>query len=857
VGVRRLWVGTALFACALGSFARASDTDAEPFSPRVRTLVAAMTLDEKLSMVQGSRDPAYGGGAGYLAGVARLGVPPLRFADGPANVFNRYPATALPQPIALAATFSPDLARRYGETLGREARATRTDVLLAPMVNIMRLPNWGRNVTSFGEDPLVIAQLASAEVGGIQSTGTLANAKHFIANNQALHQGGGIGGAPGHDFIVDERTLHEIYLPGFEATLHAGVASVMAAYNKTNGFWNAENASNLTGLLRQELHWDGFVVSDWHANRSTPSIVAGLDVEMPGAGPQYPTGVEGPKWGTKLGAAISSGQIPMSALDRAVGHVLHEMERLGFLDGTRVAASETIDVEANAAFARELASQGAVLLKNEGGILPLKPETLGDVLLIGPTAGQLAVGPGVSGFEERFVSPLAALREAVGTKAKIDYVVGDDLTGVAIPASALTPEAGSGSGLTRHPLEGLPTSVDAVVDFTAARALPLGRGYVWRGKLSVPATGTYSIQIQSWDGSGTLKIDGKPRAYSAAVRFGHGIPRKGSSVVPTTDGLDNAGVSLELASGKSYAIEVEGQALPNSKLQIRLAWVTPQMRKDNLAAAVQAARGARTVVVFAWARSGEFDDPDLALRLPNDQDALIDAVARANANTIVVLNSSSPHDMPWLPRVKAVLDVWFAGQEGGRACADLLLGTAVPGGKLPFTFPKRARDSAALDAAHPERYDGVDGRVVYSEGIFTGYRHYDARGIAPLYPFGYGLSYTTFAYSDLHVRPEQGGLLVTFKLRNTGSRRAAEVAQVYLGAPANPPVPMAKKALAGFARVDLEPGESREVTVRVGERQMSFWSVQEHAWKRALGARAVLVGGSSADIKLRGRAEAK
>jgi beta-glucosidase-like glycosyl hydrolase len=212
----------------------------------------------------------------------------------------RYETTALPQPITLASTFSTDLARQYGEILGRESRATRNDVLLAPMVNVMRLPHWGRNVTSFGEEPLVIARLAAAEIGGIQSTGVMANAKHFVANNQSLNQGGGIGGADGFDFVVDERTLHEIYLPGFESAMRAGVASIMAAYNKTNGYWNAENEANLTGILRKELHWQGFVVSDWHANRSTPSIAAGLDLEMPGQGPQYLTGREGPKWGAEV-----------------------------------------------------------------------------------------------------------------------------------------------------------------------------------------------------------------------------------------------------------------------------------------------------------------------------------------------------------------------------------------------------------------------------------------------------------------------------------------------------------------------------------------------------------------------------
>jgi beta-glucosidase len=826
---------------------------AEEFSPKVTSLVQKMTIEEKLSMVQGGRDPAYNGGAGYITGVPRLGVPPLRMADGPANVYLRYETTALPQPVTLAATFSREFSRQYGEVLGRESRATRNDVLLGPMVNLSRLPNWGRNVTSFGEDPFVIGEMAAAEIGGIQSTGTLANAKHFIANNQSLNQGGGLFGADGFDFVIDERTLHEIYLPGFEAALRAGVASVMASYNKTNGFWNAENQANLTGLLRQEIGWSGFVVSDWHANRSTPSLAAGLDMEMPGVGPQYTTGREGPKWGPRLKAAVESKQVAADALDRAVSRVLTQMERFGFLDGTRVAGPSKIDVEGHAAFARKLAGEGAVLLKNQGGILPLTASTAADVLLIGPTATQLAVGPGVSGFSARFVSPLTALQETLGASAKIAHVIGDELTGRAIPTQHLVPDTNGGNGLTRRESDSTPLGVDAAIDFTGDKALPLGRGYTWRGSLKAPESGTYALQIHSWGGAGVLKVDGQPRAFSAAVRFGHGIPRKTSSVVPTTDGLDNAQYVVELEASKSYAIEVEGQAEPESTLQIRFAWITPSMRKENIAAAAAAAKSAKTVVLFAWARSGEFDDPDQALRLPNDQDALIDAVSRANSNTIVVLNSGSPHDMPWRQRVKGILYMWFPGQEGGWATADVLLGKTNPGGRLPMTFPARFSDVAAFDPKHPERYAGVDKRVVYSEGIFTGYRHFDEQRIAPLYPFGFGLSYTKFEYSALKVTPRQTGFEVSVNVRNTGKVAGSDVPQVYLARPDKPPVAMAPKTLVGFERVTLAPAEEKTITVHVTPRQLSYWSEADRGWRQIDAPRGVTVGPSSRDTRLSGR----
>ncbi len=830
---------------------------AEQFSPRVQGLLQQMTLDEKLTMIAGTRDPAYAGEAGYIAGVPRLGVPPLRMADGPAGVYLRYETTALPQPIALASTFSTDFAKRYGELLGRESRATRNDVFLGPMVNIMRVPNWGRNSTSYGEDPFVIGQMAAATIEGVQSTGTLATVKHFIANNQSLHQGGGFFGADGKSFEVDERTLHEIYLPGFEASFKAGASSVMAAYNKTNGYWNAENKANLTGILRDELGWNGFVVSDWHANRSTPSIVAGLDMEMPAFGPITLLGREGPKWGPKLKSSIESKQIPEAAVDRAAGRVLQQMDRFGMLDGTRIPGPDKIDIEGHAVFARQIAAEGAVLLKNAGGALPLKTADLGNLLLIGPTAGQLAVGSGVSGFHERFVSPLDALKAAAGSDARIAYAVGDDLTGVAIPANVLTPESGSGAGLTRRSVDGSPSSVDATIDFTGNRALPIGRGYTWKGSLKVPVAGEYALQMQSWGGSGILKVDGQPRSFSAYVRFGHGIPRNSSSVVPTRDGLDNAQVTLKLEANKAYAIEVETQAEPEMPLQVRLGWVTPEMRKATMAAAVEAAKSAGKVLLFAWARSGEFDDPDAALRLPNDQDALIEAVAAANPNTIVVLNSASPHDMPWRDKVKGILYMWFPGQEGGGATADVLLGKVNPGGKLPMTFPRRPADVPAYSEAHPERYNGDETRVFYSEGIFTGYRHYEQNRIKPLYPFGYGLSYTTFAYSGLSVKPVGDGFDVTFTVRNTGTVAGSEVAQVYVGRPARTAVPMAPKALAGFGRVELAPGASRTFTVHIAPRQLSYWAVDGHQWQLATGVRPVYVGASSADIKLTGRVDVR
>jgi beta-glucosidase len=808
-----------------------------PLTARVRDLLAALSLDEKLKLTEGGHDPHYLGQAGYVEGVPRLNVPALRLADGPAGILNRFDTTALPQVIALAATFDANLSRRYGTVLGNEARATGMDVVLGPMVNIARVPNWGRNITSFGEDPLLTSVLVQPEIWGIQAEGAMATTKHFLANNQSEHQGGGLANDPGYDFNVDARTLHEIYLPGFEAAVQAGSASMMAAYNHLNGLWNTQNAATLSGVLRDELGWNGFMMSDWHANHATDSIKAGLDMEMPGAGPVGVVG-EPPFWGERLKAAIEAGQVQEKVLDQAVGRILTQMERLGMLDGNRKPAPQSIDVAAHAEIARQIATQGAVLLKNDG-LLPLAKTA--DLVLIGPTARQLAVGPGAGrseGFPARLVAPLQALRQQLGHDFK--FAVGDELEGHVITEDAVRTSSGR-RGFERHAVDGTPDRIDSSIDFTGPRALPAGQQYRWRATLQVAESGEYLLSTQSWGGSTELLVDGAVKASSARLAFGNGVPHRLSSLLPTLDGLDNGQVFLHLEKSKSYQIELDAVAEVDSTMQLRLSWVTPEERRRNRAEAVALARSADIAVVFAWARGGEGFDASQSLALPYEQDELIDEVAAVNPKTIVVLNTGNPISMPWRDKVKAVLEMWFPGQEGGWATADLLLGQAVPAGRLPFTFPANAADTPALAPEHPERTGKNGSPVVYSEGIYVGYRYYDQFVKQPLYCFGYGLSYTKFDYSHLEVKRVTGGLDVAFEVRNSGALRAIDTPQVYVTAPQSAPLPMAKHALAGFARLELNPGESRRVKVLVHNQQMSVWSPERAAWMLPSGQRDVIL----------------
>jgi beta-glucosidase len=799
------------------------------FSPRVRSLLETMTLAEKTNLITGANDPEYRGQSGYAPGLPRLNIPPLRWGNGPVGIEVERDATAVPGGLPLAATFDTDLSRRVGVVFGREARAVGVDVLNGPQLDVARNPLWGRNATSLGEDPLLASRLGVAQIEGIQAQGVLATPKHYFAYTQRQYvRSSTRQNAIPYDFIIDSRALREIYLPPFEAAAKAGAASFMSSHMIVNGQYGSENKFHLTDILRGELGWDGFIVSDWHGTHSSYSLVAGVDVEMPGYG------IEGaPRrpyyFGDKLAAEVEAGRIAAALVDQAAGRLLGQMEKFGFLDGTRVQRPNSIDVEAGAQLAREVATEGAVLLKNDG-ILPLRLQRNSAPVLIGPTAGQLAVGAGngrAYGFEEREISPLAAMRRIA---PRTVYSVGDSLTGVAIPTTAL--------------------SIDRAVDFVGRKALPPRTERSWTGTLSAPETGTYLLMIQSWGGTAALKVDGVPKAASAEVGT-HGFARRWTSLTPTTDGLDNGQVTMRLETGRPYRVDVQVKGTGDAPVQVRLAWVTPEMRRTHIADAAKLARGAEAAVVFAWAESGEDVDADARLALPNDQDELIEAVVAANPNTVVVLNSGGPVRMPWISSVRAVLLTWYPGQEGGWATADLLTGRANPSGKLPITFPVSMEDTPTGDPRHPERSVGVDRKVIQSEGLFIGYRYFDRNDIRPLFPFGHGLSYTDFAYSDLKVGAAEGGIDVEFTVRNTGSRAGAEVPQIYLGS-AESDLPMPPKSLAGFARVALAPGKAERVRIHVPDRQLRYWSVEERNWIEAAGRRPIYVGASSRDVRLTG-----
>lgn len=777
--------------------------------PRVEGLLARLTLDEKISLLHGATDPNSLGQAGYVPGVPRLKIPPLRLTDGPAGVRVTAHATALPAPVLLASAFDPDLARRYGQVVGREGRALGQDVLLSPMVNLIRTPYAGRNFETLSEDPLLAGDLVAAEIKGIQGEGLIATVKHFALNNQEKNR-------DSIDVRVDEQTMHELELRGFEAAVDAGTGAVMGAYNKVNGTFACENKPLLTDILRGQWGFDGWVMTDWFAAHSTvAAITAGLDMEMP----------DGTYFGAPLKSAVQNGSLPEQYVDRAVRRILGVMDRFGLLDGS-VPPRPARNAKAGAAVALEVAKAGATLLRNENRTLPLTAGA--SVAVIGPTGTLPFVSGGGSAHvvPDHADTPLDAIRARAGARTRVTYALGEDLFGKAIPASALTPAFDS---------EG--------------QRVAAGRTWQYDGSLTVTGSDEWTFVLH-FDSAPTARpqvlLDGEELFPLAP---GYGEYFSGGLVSTAPDGLSVRRKTITLAQGV-HTLKITAQG-GDAGLLFRLRRITTATRAQDVAEAAAAARAARSVVLFAYEDATEGLDRD-TLELPGNQAKLIAAVTAANPRTTVVLNTSSSTSMPWLAGTGAVLQMYYPGQEGAAATAAVLYGDCDPGGRLTQSFP--VDDTHHPVAGDPLRYPGVNGTEEYSERIHVGYRWYDAEGVRPLYPFGHGLSYTSFSYGDVSARWTGHALDVTFTVRNTGHRDGIAIPQVYVGRSPDLQLDQAVRVLGGYRRLALRRGERRRVTVRVAARTLSSWDVKRHAWVLGTGRRSVWVGASSGD--LRGRTSA-
>ncbi|KQY25322.1 glycoside hydrolase family 3 [Cellulomonas sp. Root485] len=832
-----------------------------PDTRRARALLRQMTLDEKVDMLHGELNNFYGF---YNGPIARLGIPALTMADGPAGVrianpdVNDQEATQLPAPLALAATWDAALAEQYGQVAGDEAFRTGHNVLLSPAVDIARVAQAGRAFEALGEDPLLSGTIGAAEIRGIQSHPVVADIKHYNVYTQETNR------LSGGNAVVDERALQEIYTRPFAIGVEQGrPGSAMCAFNKVNGVYACESDELLNRILKAQLDFEGWVMSDYGATHSTTqAILGGLDQEMPGnTTPQ--TGPGTCYFCGPLLDAVRAGQVPVSRIDDAVLRILRPMFALGLFDNPPVVSA--LPEAEHGAFARQVAERSAVLLKNDSAALPLQP-SVGSIAVIGADADTVVAGGGSSLVKPTYtVSPLEGIQARAGAGVLVRHVAGaDPVTSASlipgpdpIPSDFLS--TGSENGL-RAEYFTEPDFTGPIADRTDPYAA-INAGFFlfqgfnaqsphfplqtrdmagsirWTGTLTAPVDGTYGLAVTT-TGSATVTLDG------VAVL-----------IAEPTGEVSTTTVDVDLVAGVEHELLVEyvndGPGGTDAGAVFQLGWTTPDgIVAPQALAAAGLARSSQAAVVLVRDYSSEGGDkPDLDL--PNGQAELIRQVAAANPRTVVVLVAGGAvQTSDWEAGVPAILHSWFGGQEQGNALAGILFGDVNPSGRLPITLPV---DEDSTPVSTPEQYPGVGLDQQFSEGIYVGYRGYEEFGIAPQYPFGHGLSYTTYDYRNLRTAPAaNGGLQVKVAVRNTGAVAGTETVQVYVGNLPTRQVQSAPKVLAGWATVTLQPGERRQVTVALSPESVSYWDVDRDRWRTPRGDIPVFVGSSSADIRLTG-----
>jgi beta-glucosidase len=825
--------------------------------------VSLMTLPEKLGEIVLDTSGSY---ENVNAGVPRLCIPSLTLSDGPSGLaFGDTGVTLLPAPMGIAASFDTSLSYEYGTVVGSEARAQGIDVSQGPNINIDRIPNSGRASESYGEDPLLTSDMGVADIEGIQSQGTMADAKHLAAYQQETNRGA-------LDARVSDRAMQEIYLPPFAAAVSQGdVASIMCAYPRLNGSFQCQDPA-LDRIL-QQWGFTGFVRSDLGAVHAPAlSLRSGIDLLKPSSD-------------AELDDLVDRGLLPLSTVDADVERVLTEMFAYGLVGRPAAGTPGTpVATPADTAFAVTAAERSAVLLQDEGHVLPLDPSTLRSVAVIGADA---STRPVVQAFGSAHVvapfvtTPLEALRTRLGPGVDVTYADGASTTEhlPTVPSADLTPASGVGHGLTltvSRGVGGVPaiTTVDTVAAATLAPApelpdekrdrdqvhanpseerphrLPRGQAdhgrladldptaasatsvelpdewsssrVSWAGTLTVPSSGRYTFSLAG-TGAATMTLDGRtavsdPVAHDAGTWSG----------------------SIELVAGRHYRLAMHWTPVADAEAIDIPSIVDLGMSYDSgaIAAAVAAARRAQVAVVFAADYSSEtFDRPSLSL--PGDQDRLIAAVAAANPRTVVVLNTSGAVLMPWLHQVRGVLEAWYPGEVDGTAVAALLTGDVAPSGHLPVTFPTGA---STTGVSSPSQWPGIGYTSTYSEGLEVGYRYDHATGTRPLFPFGFGLTYTTFRIGDASVAQVAGGYSVSAVVTDTGRRAGSDVVQAYLTFPPAAGEPPGQ--LAAFAPVTLAAGQSRTVTLTVPATRLRAYL--GGGWTTVPGTYAIGVGDDSA-----------
>ena len=806
---------------------------------QVESLLAQMTLEEKISLTHANAKFS-------IAAIERLGIHEMWMSDGPhgvrheieryswssANWNNDY-STYLPPLTAVAASWDPNMATLHGNVLGSEARHRNKDVILGPGVNLARLPLYGRNFEYLGEDPFLAAKLVVPQVKAIQSNDVAASVKHYALNTQELNR-------TGVDAKPDERTLREVYLPAFEAAVKEGnTQTIMGAYNRYYGT-NANQSKHLVmDILKGEWGYKGVLLTDWNVDINTfDAAMNGLDIEMGTEVEHY----DDYFLAQPLLEMIQSGKVPVAVLDDKVRRVLRVQLTIGMMDKQRLSGQRNISEHHQAA--RDIIANGVVLLKNDDKLLPLKEEEIKTILVLGPNAELLhSQGGGSSEVKALYeVSPLQGLKNRLGSKVNITVMRAQNSATISpIATDYMAARHWTGTPqweLTRYK-DGQHKTILRGDDWIANSAYQVSEpGQVEHVRLKTLikplATGSHTLKL-ALEGEASLLIDGKQV-----------LTTKGLSNLTRAQGsLNLVEHEILLSADQTYTFELNYSGARS----VVLGWEAPGALFTTESEYLSAAKSADAVIYFGGlSHADDREAIDRAdMKLPGGQDEVIAKLIDANPNTVVFLNGGSAVEMPWVEQAKAIVWGWYGGMEAGNAYADILFGDVNPSGKMPITLPVRLEDTAAIAL---NDYNAVES--LYKEGVFIGYRWFEQQGIKPLFPFGHGLSYTQFEYSDIQLSSDtllkDEALTVTVKVTNTGQRAGSEVVQLYLH-DIDASVPRPLKELKGFSKLALKAGESGLVSIILNKRDLSFWDIKTSDWLAEPGEFEVMLGSSVEDIR--------
>ncbi|MEI6033775.1 MAG: glycoside hydrolase family 3 N-terminal domain-containing protein [Verrucomicrobiae bacterium] len=799
-----------------------------------KLLLAALTLDEKIKLLGGTMVRSSQARDGDVFGIERVGMPPLKFADGPVGVhWWTQASTCYPALICLAATMDAEQARAYGSALGDDCRAVGIHVLLAPGVNLYRSPLCGRNFEYLGEDPELSGQLAAAYIRGIQSRGVAATVKHFAANNQEYDR-------HGISSDVDERTLREVYLRPFErAVKEGGSACLMTAYGLLNGQHCSENSWLTDQILRGEWGFDGWVISDWTSVHSTvQTLNSGLDLEMPWGRFLNPAAVH---------AALASGLVSAAKLDEKILNRLQLMARFGWLNPQHRQLDPAIPSQnpASEAVALDVARRGMVLLKNDSACLPARPGSVRRIAVLGHHAQTSVLCGGGSSYTRPYssVTLADALAQVYGPEVQLDlHACVAPWRGEAVfSASAFfTPDGQPGLAARYFEgdrFDGAPaTATDDRLDFLLGESRPPAiKGgalfsAIWNGEIVIEEGGGTDFYMDTEDGYLDACLDGEPLFTS------HRGPCRRT---------------LELAPGR-HAVEIRFRQTQKGYVKFRFGYEPAINARIDCEAGLTAAAQADLVIVaagFVSQTEGESHDRDFEMdaRLVR---MIEDAAAVSSRIVVALYIGGAVQTVPWLDKVQAALCLWYPGQNGTLAAAEIIAGLTNPSGKLPFTWEKQLEDRGA--SACYQDADG-DRRVSYDDGIFIGHRHFDRHGIEPRFPFGHGLSYTTFAYENLRIDSPaaDGSATLRFDIRNTGKFNGTESAMIFVAAESSVPRPV--REFKASATATLAPGERQTLAVTLPPRAFAFWHPDKKMWVIEPGEYTILVGPSAKELPLQAK----